>query len=314
MPIEQRIPGDGGDGAAQRREGGRGRPLNGWAELRDRGVLLEDEAVLVLNKPAGISVVGERHGTDLVGLARDAGERLLPVHRIDKVTSGALLLAKEPRIHADLTRQFSRRSVDKVYLAVTRSGGLPPHGTIELPLCVGRKDRVRVAAPRGSIAADEASRCWSVPPAEVFTHTRSYPSLTTFVRLWGDERNTVLAVRPITGRRHQVRVHLAWIGHPILGDPLFDRDGGSGAARTSLHSWRIGFDAAWAGGARVGVEAAPGEDFWVPVHGRLPGGTPTVLERARRGIEGLDGARTSGGASGGGDDLGDRVDDDRRLL
>ena len=289
--------------------------MNGWAEIRDACVLLEDEAVLVLDKPAGISVVGERHETDLVGLARDAGERLLPVHRIDKVTSGVVLLAKEPRIHADLTRQLARRTVDKVYLVVTRSGGLPAHGTIELPLSVGRKNRVRVAAQRSSIVADEARHRWSVPPSEVFTHTRTYPSLTDFASAWGDARNTLLAARPITGRRHQLRVHLAWIGHPIQGDPLFDKDSGSGAARTSLHSWRIAFDATWAGGARVGVEAAPGEDFWTPVRARLPGGTPyTVLRRARRAIEELRVARTSGGASGGGEDLADRVDDDGRLL
>jgi hypothetical protein len=159
--------------------------VNGWAEIRDACVLLEDEAVLVLDKPAGISVVGERHETDLVGLARDAGERLLPVHRIDKVTSGVVLLAKEPRIHADLTRQLARRTVDKVYLVVTRSGGLPAHGTIELPLSVGRKNRVRVAAQRSSIVADEARHRWSVPPSEVFTHSRTYPSLTDFASAWG---------------------------------------------------------------------------------------------------------------------------------
>jgi tRNA pseudouridine32 synthase/23S rRNA pseudouridine746 synthase/23S rRNA pseudouridine1911/1915/1917 synthase len=264
--------------------------LDDWAEIREACALWEDEAVLALCKPAGISVVGERHEADLVTLARDAGERLQPVHRIDKVTSGAVLLAKRPRAHADLTRQFQRRSAGKLYLAVTRSRGLPERGTIELPLSVGRKNRVRVAAARSSIVADEASGRWSVAPSEVFTHTAAYPSLTTFASVWHDERRTLLALRPVTGRRHQLRVHLAWIGHPIEGDPLFAGASGSGAARTALHSWRIAFDAPWSGNARIEVEAPPGDDFWACL-GTLdthPGDGPAILlQRARDAVPAL---------------------------
>jgi tRNA pseudouridine32 synthase / 23S rRNA pseudouridine746 synthase len=285
-----------------------------WAEIRDRAVLYEDSAVLVLNKPAGLAVMGERHDTDLVRLAQDAGEKLYPAHRIDKVTSGALLLAKDLSLHGDLTRQFNRRTVDKVYLAVTRSTGLPPRGTVDLPLSVGRKNRVRVAANRGEISFDAARSRWSVPPEQEFQEVRTYPSVTTFYIVGGDAQHTLLAVQPVTGRRHQIRVHLAWIGHPIEGDPLFDRaasarasndsptsgpptsgpasgaparagpdasgpatagpaasgsasggspaSGGPGTGRTLLHSWRLGFDAAWADGTRIQVEAPPGPDFW----------------------------------------------------
>jgi tRNA pseudouridine32 synthase / 23S rRNA pseudouridine746 synthase len=100
----------------------------------------------------------------------------------------------------------------------------------------------------------------------VFGHVRVYPSRTTFVRLWEDGQHTLLAVCPVTGRRHQIRVHLAWAGHPIEGDPLF---GNTGGGRTLLHSWRLGFGAAWADGARIEVEAPPGPDFWAP-SGREP--------------------------------------------
>jgi tRNA pseudouridine32 synthase/23S rRNA pseudouridine746 synthase len=266
----------------------------GWTELRAERALFEDEAVLVLNKPTGISVVGERHETDLVGLAQDAGERLLPVHRIDKVASGAILFAKDQRIHAGLTRQFQRRSFDKAYLVITRSRGLPEHGTIELPLSIGRKNSVRVAAPRAAIVTDRAGARWSVAASEVFSHTRTYPSLTTFASVWEAGRNTLLAVRPVTGRRHQIRVHLAWIGHPIEGDPLFDKESAASGARTCLHSWRMAFDAAWSGGVRIGVEAAPGADFWAPVRARLPeGGPTTVMARAADALERL--AARSGG-------------------
>lgn len=240
-------------------------PVSDWAQIRDSTVLYEDDAALVLNKPAGLAVMGERHDTDLVRLAEDAGEKLYPAHRIDKVTSGVLLLAKDLRLHGDLTRQFNRRTVDKVYLAITATTGLPERGTIELPLSVGRKNRVRVAANRAAISYDPAESRWSVPPDEQFLQTRTYPSITTFLTVAGDGERTLLAVSPVTGRRHQIRVHLAWIGHPIEGDPLFAK---AVAARTLLHSWRLGFDAAWAGGRRIQVEALPGPDFWAA----LPGG------------------------------------------
>jgi tRNA pseudouridine32 synthase / 23S rRNA pseudouridine746 synthase len=259
--------------AGGREDGG----VNEWAGIRAGRVVLQDEAVLVLDKPAGLSVMGERHETDLVRMARDAGEELFPVHRIDKVTSGAILFARELRWHSDLTRQFARRTAGKAYLAITRAtrpGGLPGRGTIDLPLSVGRKNRVRVAAPRASIAADEAAGTWSVPAAEVFGHVRTYPSLTSFDTLWQDGRHAVLAVRPVTGRRHQIRVHLAWIGHPVEGDPLF---GSAGFPRAFLHSWRLAFDAAWRDGARMHAEAAPGPGFWAPVLDRLPGADPAAL-------------------------------------
>lgn len=259
--------------------------MNTWAQIREKCVLLEDDAVLVLNKPAGLSVMGERHDTDLVRLAQACGEQLFPAHRIDKVTSGAILLAKELRFHGDLTRQFNKRTVDKVYLALVRSPGLPEQGTIELPLSEGRKNRVRVAAERGDIITDNAAGHWSVAPSDVFTQVKTYPSTTTFLRVWEDEHHSLLAVRPVTGRRHQIRVHLAWIGHSIEGDPLFGKDLAVRAGRTLLHAWRLGFDAAWSGGTRTDVEAAPGDDFWAPVRERLPGGTPaTVIEHARRRI------------------------------
>lgn len=236
-----------------------------WASIRDGRVLFDDDAALVLNKPAGISVIGERHETDIVRLAKDAGEPLFPAHRIDKVTSGAVLFARAPRFHGDLTRQFNRRTVTKAYLAATRTTGLPDVGTIELPLSVGRKNRVRIAAERANIVM--VGNRWFVADTDVFTHVRSYPSLTAFATVWAGDEYTVLVVRPLTGRRHQIRVHLAWIGHELAGDPLFDSSGGT---RTLLHSWRLGFDAAWLGGKRITVTAPPPEDFWASLGVRLP--------------------------------------------
>jgi tRNA pseudouridine32 synthase/23S rRNA pseudouridine746 synthase/23S rRNA pseudouridine1911/1915/1917 synthase len=260
-----------------------------WAEIRAAGVVFEDEAALVLNKPAGISVVGERHETDLVRMAAAEGERLIPAHRIDKVTSGAILFAREQSYHGDLTRQFNKRTVGKAYLAVTRTTGLPGTGVVDLPLSVGRKSRVRIAAERAAITYDAAEGRWSVPDDAVFTHVRTYPSVTAFATVWADDEYTLLVVRPLTGRRHQIRVQLAWIGHALAGDPLFDRSGD--LARTLLHSWRLGFTAAWLDGRRVDVTATPGSDFWAPLAGRAPS-PDTVLAQATTAAESLSGLVT----------------------
>jgi tRNA pseudouridine32 synthase/23S rRNA pseudouridine746 synthase len=239
-----------------------------WATLRSARTLAETEHYLVLDKPPGLSVAGERNDTDLVRIARAEGEELIPVHRIDKVTSGVVLLARTKAAHGPLTRQFAKRTVHKQYLAITRSVGLPDEGTVDLPLSVGRKSRVRVAAQRGDIEFDAASARWSVPAASV--RARGFPSLSTLRPLWRGSANTLLAVSPHTGRRHQIRVHLAWIGHPIAGDPLFpdpEADAGPGA-RTCLHAWRLEFDDA--AGRRVAVSASPDRGFWAPVTGELP--------------------------------------------
>ena len=263
-----------------------------WPALRSARTLAETDEYLVLDKPAGISVTGERHETDLVRIAKAAGEHLIPVHRIDKVTSGVVLLAKTQAAHGPLTRQFTVRTVRKSYLAITRSVGLPPAGTVDLPLSVGRKNRVRVAAPREDIVHDEATAHWSVPPASV--RPRSFPSLTSFTRLWQGDGHTALAVFPTTGRRHQIRVHLAWIGHPIAGDPLFpapedaaeagaDAPSANGSAasdgsvRTCLHAWRLSFDDL--AGQRITVQAVPEPDFWAPVGTELSAAERIALLR-----------------------------------
>lgn len=243
------------------------RAVPSWADLR-AATLAETDDYLVLDKPAGISVTGERHDTDLVRIAADAGERVIPVHRIDKVTSGVVLLARSTTAHGPLTRQFAKRTVFKNYLAITRSTGLPESCEVDLPLATGRKNRVRVAAPREDIGFADGR--WTVPASSV--RPDSFPSVTGLRRLWEGEEHTLVLAEPRTGRRHQIRVHLAWIGHPIAGDPLF---GGAPEHRTCLHAWRLAFDDA--DGRRVDVRADPGEDFWAAVAARLS-------EAAREGL------------------------------
>nr|WP_198429301.1 RNA pseudouridine synthase [Nocardia bovistercoris] len=233
--------------------------------MRERYLVAGDDAIVALNKPVGISVTGERHDTDIVELAAADGVTLYPVHRIDKVTSGLVLLATDLTAHGELTRQFNKQTADKRYLAVVSGADLPDRGTIDLPLSVGRKNRVRIAAPREAIrSADDESgaRRWYVEDGDLLA-AKHYPSLTEFATLFRDADRAVLALRPVTGRRHQIRVHLAWIGHEILGDPLFDRS--DTFERTYLHSWRLGLTASWRKPPALDVDAPPGADFWHPV-------------------------------------------------
>nr|WP_218891568.1 RNA pseudouridine synthase [Actinomycetospora corticicola] len=222
--------------------------------MRAARTLYEDDGALVLDKPIGWSVMGERHDTDIVRIAAHDGEKLWPAHRIDKVTSGIVLFAKQLEAHGDLTRQFNRRTVEKSYLAVTGTTGLPAEGRIELPLSVGRKNRVRIAAPREAITVVDG--VWSVPEDAVDSSKDVYPSTTTFTTLESGEGTTLLAVHPLTGRRHQIRVHLAWIGHALVGDPLFEKNP---TTRTGLHAHRLTFDAP--DGQRRTVTAEPDEEF-----------------------------------------------------
>lgn len=238
--------------------------------------------MLVLDKPAGISVTGERHDTDLVELAEEAGEALHPVHRIDKVTSGLVLLAKDLEAHGPLTRQFAERTVSKAYLAVVRGTGLPASGTVDLPLAEGRKGRVRIAAPREEIRFDPGADRWVVPERALLAGKRRYPATTDLGRVWaggaGDQARTVLVCRPRTGRRHQLRVHLAWIGHEIDGDPLFVRDAGRG--RCCLHAWRLAVDLPWDEARRLDLRADPPLDLWRTLPRGAPGPTELLAEAA----------------------------------
>jgi tRNA pseudouridine32 synthase / 23S rRNA pseudouridine746 synthase len=252
-----------------------------WAEIRERCTIFEDDAIFILNKPAGISLVGERHGTDLLKLAKEAGETVIPVHRVDKVTSGLVLFAKRIDIHGGLTRQFAKRTVEKSYLAITRPAGIPDEGTIDLPLMTASSARVRVAAERSRISLDERASTWSVAPDRIYTHVRNYPSRTTFRKVLEEPHDSLLVVRPVTGRRHQIRVHLAWIGYPIEGDPLFDKHAAEKGIRTALHSWSLKFDAAWLGGRRLQFYAPPGEDFWASLsESPKAGQIPDIVEQA----------------------------------
>jgi 23S rRNA pseudouridine1911/1915/1917 synthase len=215
-------------------------------------VVHEDAHLLVIDKPAGVVVhpgAGAPSGTlvnallfhvrDLSGVGGVARPGI--VHRLDKGTSGLLVVAKDDVTHRGLVSQFSGRQVEKTYLAVVV--GLPRarEGTIDSP--IGRdpvhRKRMSVRAPRGRAARS---------------------SFRVLERLAGA---ALLEVRIHTGRTHQIRVHLASIGHPVLGDPVY---GGrrvpvaAPAARPMLHAARLSFTHPVTG-ARLAFESPLPADF-----------------------------------------------------
>jgi tRNA pseudouridine32 synthase/23S rRNA pseudouridine746 synthase/23S rRNA pseudouridine1911/1915/1917 synthase len=202
-------------------------------------IIGRDERLAVLAKPAGISLLADRAEPDCLWnqLPERLGSKPYLVHRLDKGTSGVLLVALDQRTQSTLTRAFNRRTVRKYYLAwvVGQIDG-PATRLIDLPLRPGRKSRYRVAGQRSAIRQTAAG--WTLDGP---TDPQGRPSSTRMrVLLPGPKRSLVL-LQPLTGRTHQLRVHMAWIGHPILGDHLYGRPGApeQAAERLQLHCHRL---------------------------------------------------------------------------
>lgn len=190
-------------------------------------VLLIREAPgwLAVDKPAGVVVVPARdedpEGSLWRTLERERGERLWVVHRIDRETSGVLLLARTEEAHRALSRAFEQGRVEKEYLAFT--AGIPEARSVTAPLVVGRRGIVKVVPP-GTAGAKTSRTDLAV------------------VRRWTHPEPTALVrCRPHTGRQHQIRVHLASVGAPLLGDPLYGSGPTELAPRLALHAARIVF-------------------------------------------------------------------------
>lgn len=201
-------------------------------------VVYEDDTLLVVDKPAGMVVhpgPGHAAGT-LVNallarypeLAGEPDERPGIVHRLDRDTSGLLVIARHPTVRQALQRQFQARRVDKTYLALLEGELQPPWGRIEAPIGRDPRHRQRMTVmPEGREAVTEY---------RVRERFRYGSGSST-------GHYTLVEAHPWTGRTHQIRVHFASIGHPVVGDRVYGhRRVHLPVSRQFLHAWRLEFD------------------------------------------------------------------------
>ena len=224
------------------------------AEEMELRVVWEDEHVLVVDKPAGVVVhpgIGHETGTlvhGLLALDPAGGDEERPgiVHRLDRDTSGLLVVARSEEAHTRLQESIRRRLVDRIYLALVQGAPRSRTGRIEAPIGRDRTDRMRhsldTATPRDAV------------------------SRFAVVEILGPR--TLLEVTLETGRTHQIRVHLEAIDLPVCGDPVYGVAGDLGLERQFLHAARLAFDHPY-GGERVDVNSP------------LPADLAAALDRAR---------------------------------
>ena len=198
-------------------------------------VLYEDDDVLVVNKPAGL-VVHPAHGhasgtlvNAVVGkitadTGRDAARPGI-VHRLDKDTSGVMIIAKNDVAQLALARQLQGRRFEKEYLALVWGDPGDQPAVVEAPIQRDTVDRRRMVVRAGGRGSTTR-----------FARIAAYPA-----GPGAQDRRALLHVRPVTGRTHQIRVHLAYARLPIVGDPVYGRKGSErdGLARQFLHAWRL---------------------------------------------------------------------------
>ena len=250
-------------------------PMRAAAEELPLEILYEDEDVLAVNKPAGMMVhagAGNSRGTlvnALLGRGQSlsrGGDVLRPgiVHRLDKETSGAILVAKNDFAHAKLAEAFQKRAVKKTYIALVEGRLKETRGSIDLPIGrdLRRRTRMAVYRPRAKRAAVAGA---------VRAARTDWKTLTQV------DETTLAEVQLHTGRTHQIRVHFSAMKHPVVGDTLYGATEplqvalharrGSGTTslgvrleplgRNFLHAARLGF-------------AQPRSGVWVEVHAPLP--------------------------------------------
>jgi len=178
-------------------------------------VIHADDRLVVVDKPSGLLSVPGRTEADCASARVQAlYPDALVVHRLDQATSGLLLFARGPQAQRELSADFAERRVDKLYIAIV-AGHLEGEGLVDLPL-----------------AAD-----WPNRPRQQVDLERGKPSQTRWRVLGHEGGNTRVALEPVTGRSHQLRVHMAHIGHAMLGDALYaSPDIANASPRLLLHA------------------------------------------------------------------------------
>ena len=219
-------------------------------------IIFEDEDLIVIDKPAGMTVHPAPGNEDhtlanaVIAYAKDiegiGGERRPGiVHRLDKDTSGLIVVAKNERAHAHLAEQFKSREVGKVYLALVIGQPSPPEADIDAPIGRHPHDRQRMAVV-----------------------STGRPSITRYKVEAIYKRASLVEARPRTGRTHQIRVHLASVGHPVVGDSTYGK-AVEGLSRQFLHAHQLAFTHPESG-EQVSFTAALPDDLETYLGGLLP--------------------------------------------
>ena len=196
-----------------------------------------DDHLVIADKPAGMLAVGPGSIHEL--LAAELAERLFIVHRLDRETSGLIAFARDAETHRYLSGRFQERAVEKVYLAVVAGHLDPASDSVDLALREFGSGRMGV-------------------------DRRGKPSHTAYAVREQLTDADLVELRPRTGRRHQLRVHMHAIGHAVLGDPRYGNPRPvGGVERLMLHATALSFEGP--GGTPIAVQAAPPPDFEVIV-------------------------------------------------
>ncbi len=222
-------------------------------------VLYEDERVIAVDKPSGLAVHGlaRTTGDDLVSRLRGERLDLAPVHRLDRATSGVLLLAKGPAAARELGQAFQGGLVQKIYVAAVRGEVEPAEVLVDHPI------------PRDDGAERVAAQTW----------VRGLATVTIAASPLRERRYSLALARPLTGRFHQVRRHLKHLSHPILCDANYGKSEhdrfvrqGFGLSRLALHARRLVLEG-W-----LDVTAPMPDDLAEPLTrlGLLAGSEPTL--------------------------------------
>lgn len=185
-------------------------------------VMHHDSEIVVVDKPAGLLSVpgrGEDRADCLIARLRGVFPEILLVHRLDLDTSGVMVFALTRRAQADLGQQFEKRQVRKTYVARLWGKLEPAEGRVDLPLIVD----------------------WPNRPRQHVNHETGRPAQTDWKVLGFDGQETRVRLMPLTGRSHQLRVHMAETGHPILGDPLYAEGAARDFPRLMLHAESLRF-------------------------------------------------------------------------
>ena len=186
-------------------------------------VVYEDETLVVLNKPSGLLTVPGRdpaHKDSLASRAQAQYPDALIVHRLDMDTSGLVVMARGAEVHRKLSGLFQQRAVAKKYLARVWGEPQPETGEVDLPLICD----------------------WPNRPKQIVDFEVGKPSRTLWKKLSTAADTSLLELIPVTGRSHQLRVHMQALGHPILGDPFYAHPQALAAAsRLLLHAAELAF-------------------------------------------------------------------------